>query len=133
MFPTPEQNARLKACRTPEEYDREWERVTQENISKMESQSAAEIRALREQEYDLWLTNRQSQRQRDPATQYEPGRTPKWENPVDTHIAQRELERSRPSNIPTKVVTVDANNTIMIMATAMFIVSTIALLVAAII
>jgi hypothetical protein len=100
----------------------------------MESQSAAEIRALREQEYDLWLTNRQTQRQREAVEENESLRkVPKWENPIDNHIGQRQLERDRPRISSTKVVTVDANNTIMIMATAMFIVSTIALLVAAII
>ena len=54
MFPTPEQNARLKACRSPDEYDREWERVTEENIKTMEAQAAAELRAIREQQSDFY-------------------------------------------------------------------------------
>jgi hypothetical protein len=104
----------------------------------MDERTAAEIRALREQEYDLWLTNRQTQRQREAVEANEYSRkTPKWENSIDNHIGQRQLEleldEKHPTISSTKVVTVDANNTIMIMATAMFIVSAIALLVAAII
>ena len=58
MMPTPEQEARLKSCKSSAEYDAEWQRITNENLQTMTERTAAEIRALREQEYDLWQTNR---------------------------------------------------------------------------
>lgn len=56
MMPTPEQEARLKLCKSSSEYDAEWQRITNENLKTMTERTAAEIRALREQEYDLWAT-----------------------------------------------------------------------------
>ena len=58
MMPTPDQEARLKSCKSSAEYDAEWQRITNENLQTMTERTAAEIRALREQEYDLWQTNR---------------------------------------------------------------------------
>ena len=53
MMPTPDQEARLKACKSSADYDAEWQRITNENLQTMTERTAAEIRALREQQSDF--------------------------------------------------------------------------------
>ena len=55
MMPTPDQEARLKSCKSSAEYDAEWQRITNENLQTMTERAAAEIRALREQEADFYF------------------------------------------------------------------------------
>lgn len=93
MMPTPEQEARLKLCKSSAEYDAEWERITNENLKTMTERAAAEIRALREQEHDFWITNIgfENQRRGLESSNNQSSHGTEWMNRYDDVVGEKYL------------------------------------------